>query len=271
MIQAISVDMDGTFLDEHGEYDRERFEKIYANLLQKEMKFIVASGNQYYQLKSFFPGKDREIYYVAENGAVIFHNEALITVNQFPKYLVEKILYTLTQEYQDLQVILCGVKSAYLLKAANPTFKEFAKKYYVELKEVESFVTLPEDTFIKFALDVAIDQTTQIVEQLNQTFQGDIRAVASGHGSIDIIIPGVTKGSAIRQLLTQWSISPAQLLAFGDANNDLEMLQLSPHSYAMKNSSEEVLAIAKNVAPSNNEAGVLKVMEHYLDFNTPTK
>ncbi len=39
----------------------------------------------------------------------------------------------------------------------------------------------------------------------------------------------------------------------------------------MKNSSEEVLAIAKNVAPSNNEAGVLKVMEHYLDFNTPTK
>ncbi|AIS59266.1 HAD family hydrolase [Listeria sp. FSL L7-1485] len=265
MIQAISVDMDGTFLDAHGEYDRGRFEKIYANLLEKEMKFIVASGNQYYQLKSFFPGKDREIYYVAENGAVIFHNEALITVNQFPKHLVEKILYTLTQEYQDLQVILCGVKSAYLLKAANPTFKEFAKKYYVELKEVESFVTLPEDTFIKFALDVAIDQTAQIVEQLNQTFQGDIRAVASGHGSIDIIIPGVTKGSAIKQLLKEWNMSSEKLLAFGDANNDLEMLELTPLSYAMKESSKEVLARAKYVAPSNKEAGVLTTIEYYLN------
>ncbi|EFR97630.1 phosphatase YbjI, partial [Listeria ivanovii FSL F6-596] len=155
--------------------------------------------------------------------------------------------------------------SAYLLKAANPTFKEFAKKYYVELKEVESFVTLPEDTFIKFALDVAIDQTAQIVEQLNQTFQGDIRAVASGHGSIDIIIPGVTKGSAIKQLLKEWNMSSEKLLAFGDANNDLEMLELTPLSYAMKESSKEVLAIAKYVAPSNKEAGVLTTIEYYLN------
>lgn len=264
MIQAISVDMDGTFLDSNGEYDRERFEEIYANLRQSGIKFIVASGNQYYQLKSFFPGKDRELFYVAENGAVIFHNNELLTVNQFSDTLVEKILHTLTSDYEDLQVILCGVKSAYLLKAANPDFKEFAKKYYFELKEVESFATLPNDTFIKFALDVAVHQTTQIVEQLNQTFQDDIRAVSSGHGSIDIIIPGVTKGSAIKQLLTDWQVDPGQLLAFGDANNDLEMLQLTPHSYAMKESSQEVLATANHIAPSNNEAGVLKIIEKYL-------
>ncbi|MHC5409889.1 Cof-type HAD-IIB family hydrolase [Listeria seeligeri] len=273
MIQAISVDMDGTFLDSNGEYNRERFEEIYANLRQSGIKFIVASGNQYYQLKSFFPGKGRELFYVAENGAVIFHNNELLSVNQFSNTLVEKILRTLTEDYQDLQVILCGVKSAYLLKEADPNFKEFARKYYFELKEVESFATLPDDTFIKFALDVAIHQTTQIVEQLNQTFQDDIRAVSSGHGSIDIIIPGVTKGSAIKQLLTQWQVSPEQLLAFGDANNDLEMLQLTPHSYAMKESSQAVLATAKHIAPSSNEAGVLTVMEHYLDdkSNKPTK
>ncbi|MDT0001126.1 Cof-type HAD-IIB family hydrolase [Listeria cossartiae subsp. cayugensis] len=264
MIKAIAVDMDGTFLDENGEYDRGRFEQIYAELVQNGIRFIVASGNQYYQLKSFFPEKDDELFYVAENGAVIFHRGELRSVNRFEETLIQKILWTLIQEYQDLQVILCGVKSAYLLKAANPDFKAFAKKYYFELQEVDSFDVLPDDTFIKFALDVEVAKTGQIVEDLNQTFAGEIRAVSSGHGSIDIIIPGVTKGSAIQQLLNEWQVAPDDLLAFGDANNDLEMLQLTPNSYAMQESSPEVLATAKHVAPSNKEAGVLQIVEEYM-------
>ncbi|RKC69559.1 5-amino-6-(5-phospho-D-ribitylamino)uracil phosphatase YbjI [Listeria monocytogenes] len=123
---------------------------------------------------------------------------------------------------------------------------------------------LPDDTFIKFALDVEVAKTGQIVEDLNQTFVGEIRAVSSGHGSIDIIIPGVTKGNAIQQLLNEWQVAPEDLLAFGDANNDIEMLQLTSNSYAMLESSPEVLAAAKHVAPSNKEAGVLQVIEEYM-------
>lgn len=62
MIRAISVDMDGTFLDENGEYNRARFERIYAELVKHQIKFIVASGNQYYQLKSFFLGRMRNFF-----------------------------------------------------------------------------------------------------------------------------------------------------------------------------------------------------------------
>lgn len=54
-IKMIAVDMDGTFLDDQKEYNRERFEKIFRQLQEKGIKFVVASGNQYFQLKSFFP------------------------------------------------------------------------------------------------------------------------------------------------------------------------------------------------------------------------
>ncbi|NHX34034.1 HAD hydrolase family protein, partial [Escherichia coli] len=74
--------------------------------MKRGIKFIVASGNQYYQLKSFFPGKDEELFYVAENGAVIFHQGELRSVNRFDERLVQKILRTLIQDYHDLQVIL---------------------------------------------------------------------------------------------------------------------------------------------------------------------
>lgn len=46
MIKMIAVDMDGTFLDENGRYDIERFEKILEELEKREILFVVATGNQ---------------------------------------------------------------------------------------------------------------------------------------------------------------------------------------------------------------------------------
>ncbi|WP_369347166.1 HAD hydrolase family protein [Amylolactobacillus amylophilus] len=55
MIRAIATDMDGTFLNSAKNYDREQFDRVYAKMCQQDIKFIVASGNQYEQLKAFFP------------------------------------------------------------------------------------------------------------------------------------------------------------------------------------------------------------------------
>jgi len=53
-IKLIAVDMDGTFLNNQMEYDKERFFKQYVKMKELGIRFVVASGNQYYQLKSFF-------------------------------------------------------------------------------------------------------------------------------------------------------------------------------------------------------------------------
>ncbi|MBE8208092.1 HAD hydrolase family protein, partial [Leptospira borgpetersenii serovar Ballum] len=77
-IQLIAVDMDGTFLNDNKQYDKERFTTQYAALKQQGIKFVVASGNQYYQLISFFPEIKDEIAFVAENGALVYdHGERI--------------------------------------------------------------------------------------------------------------------------------------------------------------------------------------------------
>ena len=53
-------------------------------------------------------------------------------------------------------------------------------------------------------------------------------------------------------------------MAFGDSENDLEMLELAGYSFAMENGEEKVKRMAKYIAPSNDEAGVLQVLEQYL-------
>ena len=70
MIKLVAVDMDGTFLRNDKTYDEDRFAKIYQKLTKNNIQFVVASGNQYFQLCSFFE-KYPDVLYVAENGALI--------------------------------------------------------------------------------------------------------------------------------------------------------------------------------------------------------
>ncbi|MDT2524872.1 Cof-type HAD-IIB family hydrolase [Enterococcus raffinosus] len=263
MIKAVAVDMDGTFLNSQNDYDRPRFEALFSQMKEKGIRFIVASGNQYYQLRSFFSG-DRGITYVSENGALIFNDQGLQWERHFSKELTEKIMTFLVEGAHDLEFVACGVKSSYLLESASEEFKKFARIYSYRLEELADFDDLPEDPIVKFALDVEVEKTYEIAAHLNKAFGGEITAVTSGHGSIDIIIPGVTKGRAIKSLLDEWGIEPNELAAFGDANNDLEMLALTEYSYAMKECSPEVLATAKHQAPSHNESGVLQVLEDLI-------
>ena len=75
-IKLIAVDMDGTFLSDAKTYNRPRFLAQYQRMREQNIRFVVASGNQYYQLISFFPEIAHQIAFVAENGGwVVSGNE----------------------------------------------------------------------------------------------------------------------------------------------------------------------------------------------------
>ncbi len=79
-IKLIAVDMDGTFLSDQKTYNRERFMAQYQQMKAQGIRFVVASGNQYYQLISFFPEIANEIAFVAENGGWVLMNPLMILV-----------------------------------------------------------------------------------------------------------------------------------------------------------------------------------------------
>ena len=64
-VKLIAVDMDGTFLSDKKTYNRARFLQQYAQMKAQQIRFVVASGNQYYQLASFFPEIAGEIAFGA--------------------------------------------------------------------------------------------------------------------------------------------------------------------------------------------------------------
>lgn len=133
-VKLIAVDMDGTFLDDKKQYNKAKFLAQYQQLKEQGIKFVVASGNQYYQLKSFFPEIAAEIAFVAENGAYIVNQGEDFSVAELSADSIAKILQFIDAT-PGLNTVICGKDSAYILSSQPEAFYQKMKNYYHRLKK----------------------------------------------------------------------------------------------------------------------------------------
>ncbi|MCE1261907.1 Cof-type HAD-IIB family hydrolase [Enterobacter kobei] len=266
-VKLIAVDMDGTFLSDAKTYNRPRFLAQYARMKAQGIRFVVASGNQYYQLISFFPEIAHEIAFVAENGGWVVSAGEDVFNGELSKAHFETVANVLN-DVPGIEIIACGKNSAYTLKCYDDSFKDIAAKYYHRLEMVSDFDNL-NDIFFKFGLNVSDHEIPRIQAMLHEKLNDIMVPVTTGHGSIDLIIPGVHKANGLRILQQRWGIEDSEVVAFGDSGNDVEMLRQSGFSFAMANARPHIKAVARFEAPHNNEEGVLDVIEKVLHGEAP--
>jgi Cof subfamily protein (haloacid dehalogenase superfamily) len=73
-----------------------------------------------------------------------------------------------------------------------------------------------------------------------------------------------TKSEALRFLCESWGIDPSRTIAFGDADNDVDMLRFAGHGVAVGGMTDEVREAADAVAPPVDEDGVASYLEEML-------
>lgn len=133
-IQLVAVDIDGTFVRSDYTYDVPRFQRILSRMKEIGCHFVVASGNQYYQLRDLFPGYDEELSFVAENGAFVKDRTELVFTAEMPKETVDFVI-DLCREYPEISNVLCGLESAYCERGTvSQEFFELTGVYYHRLQ-----------------------------------------------------------------------------------------------------------------------------------------
>jgi Cof subfamily protein (haloacid dehalogenase superfamily) len=80
---------------------------------------------------------------------------------------------------------------------------------------------------------------------------------------------GVTKGSGLAFLARLLGFERVKTVAFGDAENDVEMLEWAGYAVAVENADDRVLALADHVCPTAENEGVAQVIEAYLTGSRP--
>lgn len=93
---------------------------------------------------------------------------------------------------------------------------------------------------------------------------GPLAVTTSFGENMELTAPGVNKGSAVQALCAKLGLAPEQVMAFGDAGNDLELLRWAGWSFAMGNASDEAKAAARYLTGTNREGGVGMAVEQYL-------
>lgn len=266
-VKVIVTDMDGTFLSDAKTYDRPRFLAQFAGLKERGIEFVVASGNQYYQLITFFPEIRDQISYVAENGALVYEHGQELFHGELTPHESQIVMGELRKDPR-LNFVACGLESAWVSDKAPDAFIELMSKHYYRLKRISDYSEI-NDKLFKFSLNLPDEQIPQLVDALHISLEGVMKPVTSGFGFIDLIIPGLHKANGISRLLKRWDISPQECVAIGDSGNDAEMLKLAKYSFAMGNAGEAIKAISRYETSDNNQNGALNVIQAVLDNAPP--
>ena len=80
-------------------------------------------------------------------------------------------------------------------------------------------------------------------------------------------VGGITsnKSSALGFVCKYWNVEPSRTLAFGDADNDIDMLRFAGRGVAVGGKNEEVLAAADTTVPTVDEDGVAGYLEWLME------
>ncbi len=105
--------------------------------------------------------------------------------------------------------------------------------------------------------------------QLNMQIGSAGRLIQPGiRETIELLPPGGSKAWALKQILKDMKIDAANVLAIGDGENDIEMLQLAGIGVAMGQSIQQVKDAADHVVASNEKDGVAEALEKFV-LDTP--
>ena len=101
-------------------------------------------------------------------------------------------------------------------------------------------------------------------QRLLEHFDGRMYISKSLPYFLEFASPEVTKGSGLAFLAEHLGFSREGTVAFGDGENDVELLEWAGYAVAVENAHERVLAVADLVCPPVTEEGVAQVIEAYL-------
>ena len=270
-IKVIATDMDGTLLDPKGQLDLPRLEKILDKLDQCDIRFVIATGNEVHRMRQLLGHLAERVVLVVANGARIFENNELIQAQTWDDAMVDKALgHFKGRECQD-QFVVTAMNGGFVKKGTVFTeldkfmTPEMIEKLYQRMNFVNEFDSNLFGGVLKMSMVVGEERLESVLQEINDLFDGHVRAVSSGYGCIDILQDGIHKAWGLVELLKRWNLKPEQIMAFGDSENDIEMLELAGISYAMENAEEAVKRVAIKVAPANSQAGVYQVLENWLE------
>ena len=261
MIKLIASDMDGTLLDENSRVPPVTFGLIHE-LHEAGVHFAASSGRRLDTLHEFFAPVVDEMDFVASNGAQVTVAGELIDREVFSHIGLRRLKETV-ERFDCLHIALFDRTRSFLLDDEDRFEREIDKDLLSAVRVFD--VPDPEVNILKVSVFCDTPAYTMDMAYVLQRELGDWFVFApSGSKWIDVMQMGVSKASGIQQIMEHLGVDASEVMAFGDAMNDYEILRLVGHPIAMGNGLYAAKQIAERVIGTNAEQAVQAEMRRVL-------
>ena len=270
-IKCIALDLDRTTLNEHARLsDGNREALEYA--ISKGVHIVIASGRGFDSLPEdvlSIPGIE---YAITSNGASVYHipsGKRLMSYTLTPRS-VQEILALTAGHHVAYEAFIDGIAYAQedyvehpdLYGAANAA--QYIRSTRRPVPDFQSF--LLEHRHELESIDLVVSSETQKTElwDLLQRNVSDIYITSSVHQLLELSHRDAGKHSGVRYVADLLGLVPAQIAAFGDGDNDADMLAYVGCGIAVANASPACLAAADFVTGHHQEDGVARGIREIL-------
>ena len=261
-ITLIATDLDGTFLNSNKEVSELNREMIHR-LKEKGILFGICSGRQFETVRPLVQEwgiEDSVSFIVGMNGGGLYD---LRRKEKEEYHLISgKDALEVFHFFQDLPVD-CFVEIGTVKFTSKSTPETRAQAEMYGNFEIETDLNeLLKARDVNKLLMYFDEKNRPLVEQRAKLFYNDhLVGINSGTGFFEYQDPRVNKGFGIEKLAKHYGTSIEHIMVFGDAPNDLEMLEKAGWSVCMKNGKEECKRVSNDITDyTNDESGV----GHYI-------
>ena len=275
MIKLIAMDLDGTLLNHAG-----KISKFTHHVLQMahqaNIQLVICSGRPYEAAEEVLHSlqfKEKKGIYIGMNGQMIhiFHQNKVIEKPSLQQHHIQEIL-----NHADNALVSAVIydKNRYIISAPR---KNMWIAYVFSYLQKCSWIFRQNDNFQERILipfnQIQLKSTGKICFcSLPSTLKKIEKKLSSDLYSCVYVSPiwmecqhkEISKGAALEFICEMYHISTEEVLAFGDGENDLSMLNYAGTGVAMKNAMKSVKQAADDICPSNQQDGVAKYLYHYL-------
>lgn len=254
-IRLIAVDLDGTLLNDSKEISDQNL-RAFAELERQGVRVVIASARPPRAVRAIYRQLNLKTWQINYNGAMIWDEPTKQVVHHqpMPGSLVREIV-DLARDYYDELLVSCEILDRWYTDRNDNSYttetgKLFPPDVVCDLGEI---CARPVTKLMLLGDPQTVAKTENL---LTKRFEDRVQIVSSDDHLIQIMAKNAGKAAALGRVAEHYQIPLEQVMAIGDALNDVGMLSLAGVGVAMGNAHALVKDCADWVAPNNNDHGV---------------
>jgi Cof subfamily protein (haloacid dehalogenase superfamily) len=267
--RLVALDLDGTLLDSAVQIRRQTIDAL-QQARERGVQVMIVTGRHHTSTQAYWHQLGLELPAICCNGAYIYDFRVGKALTGDPITRPEaRELLGFVREHAIHATIYTGEAMCYeedrrhltKMRQWGETLPEAVRP---RLDLVDSFDRLIDEAEIIWKFLIASDDSIALDAFMGVARARGFECVRSSRDRIDIARAGNSKGRRLAEFIARRAILPREVIAFGDQDNDRDMLELAGLGVAMGNSRPEVRACADHVTGTNDGDGIAEALQRFV-------